>query len=162
MTSDANEIYVINIMDIFMVEISNQGPSISEEQVAALEEKLGARLSGEYRRFLLQNNGGRPDRNVVDVQRAPGTPTDVQVFFGIGRRIESSNLGWNLALIVDRCPTQHVLPIACDSGGNLFCLKVTKGIASEVVYCDLDDRNCIFYEVSPSFDALMRAIRILD
>jgi hypothetical protein len=109
--------------------------------------------------FLLEFNGGTPTPDTVDVPDAPGTPTDVQVFFGIGRSVESSNLSWNLSQIAERCPGRRVLPIACDSGGNLFALKIERGVTAEVVYCDLDSSECTFYPVAPSFGEFIRRIR---
>ena len=141
-----------------MIEIYEQGPSISGEQVDRLEEELDARLSDSYRRFLILHNGGRPDPDVIDIIGADDSPTDVQVFFGIGRAIESSDISWNLALVADRLPGLRLLPIACDSGGNLFCLKVVKGIASVVFYFDLNDRSRL-YEVAPDFDSFWEKIR---
>jgi SMI1 / KNR4 family (SUKH-1) len=36
-------------------------PSVDEPAVAAFEQRLGYRLPDDYRRFLLETNGGRPD-----------------------------------------------------------------------------------------------------
>lgn len=141
--------------------IENAGPKISTQEVDAIEAELGGRLSPSYRDFLLRYNGGAPTPDTVDVRDAPGTPTDVQVFFGIGR-VGSSDLIWNLELIAERCPGHDVLPIACDSGGNLFCLKVVQGIAMEVVYCDLEAENCAFYTVAPGFDEFLQQIRSFE
>ena len=139
--------------------IENAGPEFSPQDIEAIESKLDARLPDDYRYFLSQYNGGTPTPDTVDVPDAPGSPTDVQVFFGIGRRVESSNLYWNLSLIDDRCPSHHVLPIACDSGGNLFCLKIERGIAAAVVYCDLDSSNSTLYAVAPSFGEFLLSLR---
>ena len=138
-----------------MIEINEQGQPISEVDIALLEDEFGTRLPDAYRRFLLLNNGGTPSPDVVDVAAISGSPTDVQVFFGIGRHIESSDLFWNLRLIEDRYPGRHILPIACDSGGNLFCL----GTSKNVVYCDMSDSAGTLYEVAPNFDAFLNKIR---
>ena len=142
-----------------MIVFSKQGPSIASEQITSLEKALGARLSDAYANFLMINNGGMPEPDVIDVVGMHGSPTDVQVFFGIGRDIQSSDLFWNLSVITERCPNQRMLPIACDSGGNPFCLKVKRGIASEVAYCDLDDPNCKIYYVAKNFDEFLAKLR---
>ncbi|QIO36036.1 SMI1/KNR4 family protein [Bradyrhizobium sp. 1(2017)] len=139
--------------------IENEGPKIGSEDIAAIESELDAELSSEYREFLLRYNGGTPTPDAVDVPDALGTPTDVQVFFGIRRSTAASNLSWNLGLISDRCPGCHVLPIACDSGGNLFCLKVERGIAAEVVCCDLGSPDCKCYPVAPTFGKFLSCLR---
>ncbi len=84
--------------------IDSRGPQIGSTETANLEVELGALLPSSYREFLLRYNGRAPTPDAVDIPGAPGTPTDLQVVFGIGRTIKSSNLSWNLALIRERCP----------------------------------------------------------
>ena len=142
-----------------MIEINEPGPKISEADIALLEDESRARLPDTYRQFLLLNNGGIPSPDIVDVTDAPGSPTDVQVFFGIGRHIESSDLFWNLRLIEERYPDRHILPIACDSMGNLFCLRTSNSGWFNVAYCDLSDPAGTLYEVAENFDAFLNKIR---
>lgn len=106
-----------------MIQIASRGQPTDELEVAALEGELGAKLPSDYRQFLIEKNGGKPVPNVVDVEGLPGSPTDVQVFFGIGRNTQSSELNWNLALVADRCPGRQLLPIACDSWGRAFLFE---------------------------------------
>jgi cell wall assembly regulator SMI1 len=138
------------------------GPPVGEHEVAAFERELGARLPADYRQFLLTHNGGRPELDVVDIEGLPGSPTDVQVFFGIRRKFESSQLPWNLQLIAKRCPGQRVLPIACDSGGNLFCLQESDGGASSVVYLDMTNAACTSYAVASTFGEFLQKLQTLD
>jgi hypothetical protein len=139
------------------MRIENPGPRLSQEALAKFE--LQVKLPADYRDFLLRHNGGAPSPNTIDVPNAPGSPTDVQVFFGIGRCEESSELGWNLTMIKDRCPSYRVVPIACDSGGSLFCLTQSGPLPSTVVYCDLDDPASALYPVAPSFSEFLRLLR---
>jgi len=48
-------------MSVTIHDANHFGP-LTEERLAKLEAKLGARLPGDYRAFLLKYNGGRPDR----------------------------------------------------------------------------------------------------
>lgn len=139
--------------------IDNVGPKIGALDIVPIEVELGAVLPDAYRQFLLRSNGGTPTPDTIDVPGADGSPTDVQVFFGIGRSVESSDLTWNLALVAERCPGLRALPIACDSGGNLFCLKFERDAAAKVIYCDLGDPDCAPYEVAASFDEFVAKIR---
>lgn len=139
--------------------IENPGPKITASDIASIEAKLGAVLPVSYRQFLLHSNGGAPTPDTIDVPGADGSPTDVQVFFGIGRSVESSDLAWNLVLAGERCAGLHVLPIACDSGGNLFCLQFERDDAVKVIYCDLQDPDCVTYEVAATFDEFIAKIR---
>jgi hypothetical protein len=142
-----------------MVRIIEQGPKIAEIQVASLAKKLGASLANDYKIFLLENNGGRPKPDIIDIEGLAGTPTDVQEFFAIGGEIEASELSGQLNFIRECCPDQHVLPIACDSFGSLFCLKVIGGVASSIVFCDLSNQSRNFYDVAPTFTEFLNKIR---
>lgn len=139
--------------------IKDAGPKIGREGILSIETALDAQLASEYRDFLVQFNGGIPTPDTVDIPGVPGSPTDVQVFFGVGRKVESSDLLWNLSLIRDLCAGRHLLPIACDSGGNLFCLTVDQGVTSAVVYCDLEPFDYELYPVAASFDEFVKQLR---
>jgi hypothetical protein len=67
--------------------IDSCGPRVEPTDIEALEAELDAKLPSAYREFLLTYNGGTPTPSTVDVPGAAGTPTDVQVFFGIGRSV---------------------------------------------------------------------------
>lgn len=141
------------------MQIENSGPTITLLDIVPIEDELGAALPNSYRKFLLDTNGGVPTPDTIDVPGLEGSPTDVQVFFGIGRLIESSNLGWNLELVAERCSGRSILPIACDSGGNLFCLEFKRDVEASVVYCNLEDPVCRLVEVSSTFDSFVASIR---
>lgn len=139
--------------------IENVGPKIGTRDIKLIEVKLGVVLPDSYRQFLLRSNGGAPTPDTIDVPGADGSPTDVQIFFGIGALVESSDLAWNLALITERCPGLQALPIACDSGGNLFCLKIERDATTKVIYCNLDGPDCTTCEVAASFEEFITKIR---
>jgi hypothetical protein len=64
-------------------------------------------------------------------------------------------------MVAGRCNLRaphHLLPIARDSGGNLFCLDLFKEFTGGILYCDLSS-HVTFYEVAPNFDAFMEKIR---
>lgn len=118
-----------------MIRISSPGCVLSEVEVEGLEATLGSTLPEPYREFLLAYNGGRP---VPDGIVIPGyDETDVQVIFGVGRQVESSCIDWNLRLLESRLP-DGLLPIATDSGGNLFCLSLRREDRGAVLYADLE------------------------
>jgi hypothetical protein len=131
-----------------------------------VEEAFGAKLPADYLAFLLQYNGGRPTPDTVDIDGLPGSPTDIQVFFGIDRPVETSNLEWNLQVIRHRLPNFGGLPIAFDSGGSWFCLAAPGGGKAEVVFCDMPGasfykatQDVSFYKVAPDFSAFTDKIR---
>lgn len=132
--------------------------STSSESLEALEEQLGAHLPETYRRFLREHNGGQPTPDVVDVDGLPGSPTDIQVFFGIGCTVESSEIEWNRRTFSGRIPSR-MLPIACDSGGGLFCLSLSGQDSGSVIYVDAQGPMSIEYPVATDFDAFLRKIQ---
>jgi hypothetical protein len=142
-----------------MITISNRGPKIDTRHIIETEAAVGGELPESYKAFLLRENGGVPKPDTIDIDRAPGSPTDVQVFFGIGRGVESSDLFWNINLMSKRSPNHRLLPVACDSGGNMFCLDVFSEFPGRVMYCDLSGPDIAFYEVAPNFESFLEKIR---
>jgi hypothetical protein len=150
-----------------MVTIRDGGPSASESDIARFEELLGSALPEEYRSFLLHSNGGRPEPDTIDVPGLVESPTDVQVLFGLGRDDRTSRLDWNLSTLADRVQPGH-LPIALDSGGNVFVLSLGRDHHGAVLYYDLQS---VFGDmvavpevslVAPSFASFLRALRPFD
>jgi hypothetical protein len=131
----------------------------STATIAELEAAIGGALPASYKNFLLRNNGGSPTPNTMDIGRLPGSPTDIQVFFGVGRALESSNLSWNLKFMRERVGDHRLLPIACDSGGNIFCLNVLGEYSGGVVYYDLAGADVTSYKVAPTFETFLKKIR---
>lgn len=142
--------------------IENPGPTIGTHDIALIEMQFDVELPDSYRKFLLDYNGGTPNPDTVDVPGAPDSPTDVQVFFGIGREVESSDLAWNVALVRERCPQLRAFPVACDSGGNLFCISGKGGDLRNIIYVDLGSAECCTYEIAACFDDFIAEIRPYD
>ncbi len=136
---------------------------MTEKHLSNFEREIDATLPIEYRQFLLKFNGGSPSPDIVDIEGMPESPTDVQEFFGVDASDESSDLRWNKEEFSDRIPAQ-MLPIACDSGGSLFCLSLAGGDSGKVIYVDLQfvggpKQQVTFYEVAENFNAFLDKIR---
>jgi hypothetical protein len=135
-----------------MITIRESGPQLTDERIASFEGELGVSLPEQYRRFLLKTNGGRfspPGTYAVDVEGAPGGSADVGDFFGIDDAVESCDLSWNRSTLSERIPDE-LLPIACDSGGSVFCLSLQGPDRGAVLYCDLQS-VAFDYEATPKF-----------
>lgn len=145
-----------------MVAIENCGPNLEPDAIPELEVEFGASLPSDYGDFLRRYNGGTPSPNTVDVPGLPSSPTDVQVFFGIGSSGETNDIFWNLALTRERFPSQLLLPIACDSGGGIFCLEAIRDLAEAVVYCDPNDSAGHFFRVADTFGRFVLQLREFD
>lgn len=144
-----------------MIRIEGSGKILADVDIEDLEKTLQVNLPAQYRRFLIAYNGGVPVPDVVDVEGVPGSPTDIQVFFGIDQAIESSDLIWNWQTFSGRIP-ETLLPIACDSGGNLFCLSLSAGALGHVFFVDLEQESLNTYLVAEEFDTFLQKIRSLE
>ena len=144
-----------------MVSIDKRGRKLSEREIITIETRLGAHLPEMYRQFLWEYNGGVPTPDVIDVDGMPGSPTDVQVFFGIDRLIKSSNIDWNLATFAERID-RRLLPIACDSGNNLFCISLHGGDRGRVLYCDFTGGDAVTYLVAMDFGLFLESLRTFE
>jgi len=146
-----------------MIEIDEPAKPLTEKRLSNFERELGATLPIEYRQFLLKFNGGSPFPDTVEIKGMPESPTDVLEFFGVDAFDESSDLMWNKDTFSDRVPAQ-MLPIACDSGGGLFCLLLAGEDSGKVFYVDLQfvggmKQQVAFYEVAENFHAFLEKIR---
>jgi hypothetical protein len=141
-----------------VVNIEQSGRTLSEADLAACEDRLGFHLPEPYRRFLLRNNGGRPSPDTIDIENLPGGPTDVHTLFGTDETEEIGGLDWYISTFSERIP-RELVPIARDSGGNLFCISLSESDYGSVVYCDLDSSfhvgGASYYRVAPDFDSFL-------
>lgn len=141
-------------------KIRKASPDIGSSDVAMLEQQLGARLPLDYREFLLANNGGRPEGNVeVDIADPDCPSTDIQLFLGIRRMPDTSNIQWHLLETPDRIPGDS-LPVALDSGGGLFVLAYRgKDVGQVRFLSNMGNERPL--PVANSFDAFIRKVRIV-
>jgi hypothetical protein len=151
-----------------MLKIENEGPRLSDVDIADFERKIKARLPEAYRRFLSVYNGGRPTPATVDIKNLPGGgETDLDILFGLGREPESSDISWNLETLGDRIP-EGLLPIGSDSGGSIFCLALAGRQLNKILYWDAansfytapEDTGRVF-EVAPDFESFLGKLRDL-
>jgi hypothetical protein len=140
------------------VKIQNPGRRLSNEEVQLFERRLGLGLPGSYRTFLLEYNGGQPCPDCVDIPGLEGSPTDIQLFFGIDREVVSSNLDWNLETYPE-LPLRGLLPIACDSGGGLFCVRFAGSETGQIEFVNAPSECNASYLVSPDLGQFLSAIR---
>ncbi len=115
----------------------NDGPQCTEEDTAAFEKSIGAKLPPDYRGHLLQHNGGQPilsgredDSCIVRVQwqGKPARSSGNAASFGHFLRLramspEIPDLRETLADFAGRIPPETI-PIADDPGGSLFLLAL--------------------------------------
>ncbi len=119
------------------MELKPRG-KLTDAQLSALEKVALGRLPPDYRAFLRDCNGGQPSEPcLVAVPGLPGGgEADVQLFYGWETPLRTSDLRWALDAYIGRIPVGS-MPIACDSGGGVFCIILKGPAAGSVVFCDM-------------------------
>lgn len=108
----------------------------SEDSIVDFEAELAVRLPDDYRRFLAETNGGRPEPSGFVFQTTNG-PSDslVDWFLTLYAAEELYTLREYRAMYGDRIPPM-MLPIACDPFGNLVLLDVGAKSIGAVCFWD--------------------------
>lgn len=102
--------------------LKSLGPPLGDDEVVTFERRLGGSLPPDYRRFLVETNGGVPLWRGVR-SATTGQEWSINVIFGLTRPIASSNLESNLAATTDTRPAGH-LPIAATDTGEFVLLSI--------------------------------------
>ena len=76
-------------------QILNINPPILPDRIDKFEVRWRTNLPESYRKFLLQNNGGKPIPAAFPIDGMPNNSHgEIQAFFGLGAKIESEDLNW--------------------------------------------------------------------
>ncbi|WP_289055996.1 SMI1/KNR4 family protein [Carboxylicivirga marina] len=118
-----------------MIEIidSNRFGKLSKNDLTDFEAKLSISLPSDYRDFLIENNGGCPKPSTNKIPE-----TDVQCIYGIHEGDYWANLIEHIDMFKERIPS-NTIPIANDSGGNLFLLSLRQDSKGEVWFWDHEE-----------------------
>jgi hypothetical protein len=124
------------------------GPPLNVADVASFERNHGLALPAVYREFLVATNGGRPERDLVEIHGFEGNPLGrVHLFFGLNDPVGSCNLDWNLGVFGARIPA-GLLPIATTEGVDKICLAIAGERTGAIFYWDghalTGERNLYF------------------
>ena len=136
----------------------------SEEMLNQLEAQGGFTLPDDYRRFMSEFNGGRPEPSGFVFATVDGkSDSAVRYFLTLDAREERYTIQEYLDRYRDRIP-QKMLPIACDSFGNLVLLDAGAKAAGAVCFWDhekesMDDTAWDNVAVvAPSFTEFLNAL----
>ena len=115
-------------------KLSSSGAS--KDLLVELESQIGATLPDDYRRFLEEENGGRPEPSGVVFQTMRGTEdARVRYFLTVDRAEPLYTVFGFLKRFQGRLPPKMV-PIASDSLGNLFLLNLEVSGYGAVLFWD--------------------------
>lgn len=139
-----------------MIRTKEAGPPIAEVDIAAFERKYALALPPAYRRFLLESNGGRPERDLCPVPNFPPEPVArIEFFFGIGHPIKTCDLAWNRGVY---SPPDFVV-IAYTASGDTFCVGLSEEYYDQVFFWDYyGDLEHRLHRVANSFEEFLNGL----
>ncbi|MBN1312390.1 MAG: SMI1/KNR4 family protein [Anaerolineae bacterium] len=121
------------------VIITDSGSALTEHDIEAAENAMGVRFPDDYRHFLLQNNGGKPDPNMflIPDHPIPGQSDLLDWFYCI---VHDSPID-----IISACRAfkgrvpEECLSIGCDPGGNQICLVISGTEQGKIYFWDHEE-----------------------
>ena len=112
------------------------GSGAIEPLLQQLESQVGVRLPEDYRRFLAETNGGRPESSRFAMRTAAGeNESVVDWFLTLDPVEELYSIPEYRSMYSDRIPG-GLLPIACDPLGNLVLLDLGEKAYGSVYFWD--------------------------
>jgi len=134
----------------------------TESQLVLVEHLIGVDLPVSYIEFLKFSNGGYPEVNTFEQEIDEGIyPWTVNLFLSIASNSISTDdpkdVIWNYH---HRWPyaSRELLPIANDSGGNLFCLDLSQEGKGRVVIQVHDEEGFPLIELAESFETFINSL----
>ncbi len=105
-------------------------------KIAEFEKQIGDALPQDYRDFLLEFNGGRPDKSGFDYDLPDGRTWNsmVREFIGFDRS-QYSDFDYFDTMYFDRIPP-GMFPIADDPGGNLVLMSLRPESRENIFFWD--------------------------
>lgn len=146
-----------------------RGPVVGEAEVSAFEARYGCRIPEDYRRFLLEVNGGRlADENA---RFADGV---VNMLFSLNASKEADDLPTRALRSRPGLPSSDLLYVGYDEGGARILVVVAGDRRGEVWMENLSDprptgsnprvdwwQRRDMWKLADSFDAFLRTLRPL-
>ncbi|MCG8614415.1 MAG: SMI1/KNR4 family protein [Pseudomonadales bacterium] len=120
------------------VEITDSYPSISDDDILALEQDLDIKLPTEYKEFLKCHNGGSP--SLQDYKLDGELFDDIGWFFGIRDYPSGLDIKTENEEVEDRL-LKHYLAIGGSYGGNLICISSKKSDYGSIYRWDHETAN---------------------
>ncbi|MGL5002547.1 MAG: SMI1/KNR4 family protein [Casimicrobium sp.] len=144
----------------------------SEQDVRSLETSISpdCKLPDDYKKFLLEFNGGKPEPDVIKVPGRRGGEAVIDRFFPLRFRLENETVAFKKAQTYRGRIPGEVLPVACDAAGNLFLLCVSGENVNQVFFWDhereADGEKQPYFDnmtfIADSFDSFLNSIVASD
>tara|TARA_R110000868_G_scaffold42938_7_gene144876 strand:+ start:7271 stop:7717 length:447 start_codon:yes stop_codon:yes gene_type:complete len=117
------------------IEESNIYGPLKIEDLEKFEMAIGHRLPDDYRKFLIEHNGGTPEKYLVCW---PGSDEPSEVWndtMGLHDGPTYSRLNYAYEGIKEYLP-DGILPFASDPGGNYFCIGFKGDFVGKIYFWD--------------------------
>lgn len=114
------------------------GP-LDEKTLAAFEDEVGGRLPDDYRQFLLEFNGGKPNPGSFKISKSQGGDT-LHHAYGLHSGPSYSSIRSAYRTFEGRVP-KSLVPIADDPFGNQICIGISGRWQGKVCFWDHEKEN---------------------
>ena len=120
------------------MNIERKTPSINANDLKEQEAYFKCELPEDYKRFLLEYNGGIPDKNIVSfTENNRKTEDYIDLFFGFCDD-DIYGIFDNYCTFLKRIPS-NTIPIARDPGGNLFLMSIRGDDYGHIYFWDHEE-----------------------
>lgn len=119
-----------------MYTISESFGPISRDDLEQFEVTSGLSIPENYRKFLLETNGGIPEPDAFLIPNCE-TKAIVGLLYGLQTEPPSFDIAHQLLSLRDRLP-EGCIPIGEDPGGNLLLLGTLDAERGKIFFWDRD------------------------
>lgn len=142
-----------------LLRTTEAGPRVTELDVKRIERELGLQFPTDYRRFLVEFNGGRPEPAGFEISDdAHVEPWRIHFFFAVNDEVESNRLDWAYRVTRDTRPG-GVFPIARDPFGNFLYLAESPRDGVFFGPTPPDSGNVQLHKVANDFSAFLTMLK---
>ena len=141
------------------MKIINGGSKISQDDINDIQEKIGVLFPEDYRKFLLQSNGGETEEDMLydffDEVTENNNTSVIQEFFSIdGERMDIYTVYKNL--LDEEAIPRDMIAIASDPGGNIISISLAREDYGTVYflnheYEEMDSSYLVKSKIASSF-----------
>ena len=146
-----------------IMKIKTTATLLTEVDISEFEISFKIKLPEEYRNFMLEQNGGRPEKewgfDFVETGNSNPTGSIICDFLAISTKYNSLQNAYRNLIESKEIPP-GLLPIANDPGGNIIFLSVAKDDYGKVCFGnhELEDPETGYIVMSPIADSFIEFI----
>ncbi|MFD1415979.1 SMI1/KNR4 family protein [Oceanobacillus jeddahense] len=143
-----------------MVRIKSNNPKLTLKELVTFESKNNVNFPNDYKEFLLEHNGGYPDKSIFKIRgNEEQYESILNVFYGVGDMYDNLQ---KILIFSDELLDVGFVPIADDSGGNQICIGVSKENFGDLYFWEheLGNENELdnLFFISSSFQLFLHAL----